>query len=243
MSVVVLDIITSALKELGVIVVGETLTADDANDALSVLNRLLDQWAAERPQIYTAATRTTFTITSGTGAYTVGTGADVSVARPVFVDNVKYVNSSSTPSTEFPLSMLTDDAYAAVIQKTLTAPLPTCYYYRPTYPTGTLMLWPIPTATTLTGALYAPTAVAEFLTLQDVVALPPGYRRMLVTNLAVEIAPSYDRRVDPQTKKAAMESMEVVKRANFRLMDLSIERAALGQGARSGRLYNINTDQ
>lgn len=207
---------------------GETATAEDASDALVSLNRLLDQWAAERLQIYTV-TRTTWTIAANDGQYSVGASADVNVARPVFIDHVHFVDTSTDPDTESALQPLTEDAWARIEQKALTATLPQAWYYNPTFPTGTLNLWPVPTSATLLGALYAPQAVGAFSALTSSVSLPPGYERMLVKHLALELLPSYEKQPNPVLLEAARESRAVVKAANKRLMDLSFELAALGR--------------
>lgn len=231
------DIGTDALRELGVLATGEVATADDLQYAIDALNRLVDQWASERLMIYTV-TRTTKALTSGTQNYSVGTGGDFNVARPVFVNDLRYSDSSTSPSQEYSLSSLTDDAWALISQKTLTGSLPSAYYYNPTFPTGTISFWPVPTSTTLTGVLYAPQQVAEFTTLSQTISLPPGYRRMLVKNLAVELGPSYERAIGVDLKDQANDAKTVVKRANTRLMDMSIEAAALGSAR--NHAYDIN---
>ena len=229
------DIVTAALRELGVLATGEVATADEATSGLEELNRLVDQWAGERLLIY-RITRTTWTIVSGTQTYTVGTGGTVSVARPVYLDHVNLIDTSTSPDTEYPLDVLSDDAWAAIAQKAATGDQPTGWHYNPTFPLGTLTLWPSPTSATLEGALYAPQAVAEFASLDEVISLPPGYRRMLVKNLARDLAPSYDRPVHPELKEEAIESKATVKRNNKRYHDLSFDTALTG-----GTAFDIYT--
>ena len=234
-----LNLIESALTEIGVRAAGETLPADEASDGLVSLNRMIDQWAAERLTIHTV-TRTTWTITASDGQYTVGTGANVNVARPVYVDHVNFLDTATDPDTEYPLVPFTEDAWAGVRLKAATAVYPSNYYYNPTHPTGTLDLWPVPTSTTLTGAFYAPTAVAQFAALTTSVSLPPGYERALLKNLAVELLPSYGRQPDPLLIEQARDAKAVIKRANKRPMDLSLDAAALISGGRAGS-YDIST--
>lgn len=231
------NIVADALRELGVLAAGEVATADDALSGLAALNRLVDQWAAERLMIY-QQTRTVGTVTSGTQTYTVGTGGVVNVARPVYLDWVRFQDTSESPTQEYPLTELTDDAWAQVAQKTLTATLPIYYYYNPTFATGTISLWPVPTSTTLQLVVYAPQQVAEFAGLNTAISLPPGYRRMLVKNLALEMAPSYERPAQPELIQQAIESKTVVKRANTRIRDLSFDPGVL---MNNGRYFDINT--
>jgi len=233
------DVITSSLVELGVFAAGETIAAADADLGLIALNRLMDSWAAERLQIFQVV-RTTWTITSGTQTYAVGTGAVVNVARPVYIDHINFQDTTPSPDQEYQLEPLTEDAWASIGQKSITSTFPTNWYYTPTYTTGTIYLWPIPTSTTLQGVLYAPQAVAQFASLNTAVSLPPGYERMIVKNLAVEFAPSYERQVDQQLFRQALEAKETVKRVNRRLMDMSIDAGALGFGQSRRFWYDIN---
>jgi hypothetical protein len=236
----VLDaVITPALKEVGVLAIGETATAEDANDALVSLNQMIDQDAAEGLTHFTI-TRSTWTITASDGTYTVGSGGDIAIARPVFVESVRYSDSSPDPDQETPLEPLTEQAYQAIIEKARTSTLPTHFYYNPTYPTGTLNLFPIPTSSTLTGVMYARTAVTSFSALSTSVSLPPGYERMYRKRLALELMPTFGREPSGLLIKQATEAKEVVKRANKRIVDMQFESAAL-MGKSGG--YNIYTDR
>ena len=234
------DVITSALQELGIIAAGEDAPAEDTTYGLSSLNDLLDQWAAERLQIY-ARTRTTWSIVASTRDYTVGTGGDVNIARPVYIDDVQFEDQSPTDPVEYRLSKLTDDAWARVPIKTLESALPTSWYYNPTFPLGALSFWPTPTSTTLYGVIYHPTAVTEFSSLDTAISLPPGYRRMLIKQLALDMASAYERQPSQGLMEDARESKAVVKRANRRLTDLQIESAALIHGS-NRYTYSILTD-
>ena len=236
----VLDIATDALAELGVIAAGDVPSDADAQLCLSGLNDLVDQYAAERLAIYTL-TRTTIDIVVSTQTYTIGSGGDVAIARPVYIDHVNFVDAAPSPAIEFQLSELSEDAWSRVPQKALTATLPTSWYHDKEFPLDTLTFWPNPTSSTLTGVIYAPTAVAEFAALSTSVALPPGYRRMLIKSLAVEVASSFERQPSPSLIIAAAESRATVKRANKRQIDMTLEAAALIQGRHGRFTYNIIT--
>jgi len=238
MATTALDVITGALQEIGVLAPEEVPTLSDATVGLRALNDLVDQWAAERLQIY-AIVRTTWTIVASTQTYTVGSGGAVAIARPMYIDRVTFSDSTPTIPIEYPLDLLTEDAWANVTQKTLTSPFPTSVYYSAAYPLGVLSFWPIPTASTLSGVIYAPTAVTEFAALSTAVALPPGYRRMIVKNLAADLCSSFERELTPSLIRDAEESKHVVSRSNKRLMDMSIDIGALGQGG--GFSYDIRS--
>jgi hypothetical protein len=193
---------------------------------------------AEKLTLYAQA-RTVWTIVSGTGVYTVGTGGTVNVVRPVYIDQINFQDTSPTLTTEYPLSDLTDDAYAGIVLKTLSSPFPASWSYDATFPLGTLTLWPKPTSTSLQGVMYSPVAVPNFPLLTTVVSLPPGYEEYLTTTLALRLATPYGRQVDPSLKERQTEARSIVKRANAKLMDLSFEAGALiGNG---GGSFDIRT--
>lgn len=234
------DIITRALRRITVLGEGEVASAAQLSDGFDNLNDLLNQWSAESlmvPQI----DRTTWTIVSGTQTYLVGTGQAVNIARPVFIDHVNYQLTTSTPSLEIQLNPLTDDAWSKIPQHDLTSPYPTTWYYNPTVPYGTMKLWPVPTSGTIEGVIYSGTALTEFTSLTQTVTVPPAYRRMMVTNLAVDLMAEYG--ISPASVQtllqAASESKAVVQRMNYEINDMSVDQAALVQGQNSTFIYNI----
>lgn len=231
------DIIVQALRKIGVLAAGETGAADEMADGFNTVNALLDQWQAERLQMFEVL-NATVAMTPGKQLYTVGFvgGADFLITRPTYIDHVNFINTSSSPPLEMLLSPLNDDAWSKVPQKLLTSPFPTCWFYRQDYPQGSLLFWPIPTSTTLTASLYYAAPILIFSSLTQIVSFPPGYQRMLISNLAAELIPEYG--VNPQTVpgvlQQAAESKAVVKTSNVRILDLSVDAAVLpGQNAQS----------
>jgi hypothetical protein len=146
----------------------------------------------------------------------------------VYIEDVNYVDNSVSPALEIDLGMLlTEQEYQAIPVKSLTGSRPAAAYWNPTFPLGTLIPWPIPTDANLLWAIYYAEAVEEFATINDLVALPPGYRRMLTTNLAVELLDDYSRQAPPLLVRAAADSKAVVKRSNERLRLLQFSPEAL----------------
>ena len=71
-----IDIITGALKDIGVIASGETPTSEEAQDAFYMLNDILDQWSNESMMVY-YKTEIVFPVTSGQTQYTIGPGGSI----------------------------------------------------------------------------------------------------------------------------------------------------------------------
>lgn len=235
------DAITAALQDLGVVAAGEVPAPEDSALALARVNDWLDALATEGLTMY-GRTRTTWALTSGVNAYSVGSGQTVDVVRPTgpaAILNIGYQDTSLSPVTEYLAGRpLTEDAYAAIRQKTFQSTYPSAWYYDPLYPVGTLTCWPVPTSTTLQGVLYTANPLTEFAALTDTVALPPGYRRFLRSNLAVELAPSFQAQPSPVVLEQAVAAKAAIKRANLREADLS-----LGLVAGLGRRRTVSRAQ
>jgi hypothetical protein len=87
--------------------------------------------------------------------------------------------------------------------------------------------------------LYAVSQVTKYTSLDTTVALPSGYEDMIVTNLAVRCAPTWETAVHQDLRDAAAASKTVVKRTNRRSSLLKFEAGAL---VNNPGLYDIKTD-
>lgn len=236
------DLVSAAMKRIGVLAAGETPQSEESTDGLLRLNSLIDSLSNERLTIYTI-TCTPWTIAGNDGSYTVGASANINTTRPqsaLFIDRVSYIDTAQSPDFEYPLIMLTPNEYAAIGAKYQTNTTPYAWYYNPTYPTGTLTLWPVPTRNDLTGAFYAPTPVSQFASLATTISLPPSYERMLTANLAVELCPEYGQPVHPKLQQIADDSKAAIKIANYQPLKLQCDSALVGNGDR-GAGWDINT--
>jgi hypothetical protein len=234
------DLIDASLTEIGVLASGETAESGDATFALNTLNRLLSTWAGQR-LIIPSLTRNTFAITANVATHTIGpTGNIVMTMRPAKLLDVRLIDTAPAPDLETPLGELTDDEYQALPQKALTSTLPINWWYNATVPNGVITLWPVPTGTGLQLAVYVAEPLSQVAAITTTVSLAPGYEELIVTNLAIRLAPSFDRQPSPDLKQAAQESMATVKRGNKRPAVMTFEAAVLGNG---GGRYDINSDE
>ena len=71
-----IDIISSALKDIGALAAGETPDPAAAQDAFVMMNRMIDQWSNEQMMVY-YKTEIIFPITSGQTQYTIGPGGEI----------------------------------------------------------------------------------------------------------------------------------------------------------------------
>lgn len=231
------DLATQSLGRLGVLAAGEVMTAADADLCREAANQLIDEWQSASLLLY-SENREVWNLTPSKASYTVGDGGDVDIPRPVYVDAVSYVITTQSPPLEIQMLPYTDFTWASVAQKDLTSNLPFNYYYNLTYPLATLYLWPIPTQADLQGVLYARTQVDQLASLDTNVALPNGWARMIVTNLAVELAPAFFKEPSPTLVRQAERSMRAVKVSNIRNVDLEIPAGALIQTGNNGGYWS-----
>lgn len=240
-SITARQLITRALKRIGIVGAGQTPSAEDLNDAFGHLNTMLDKFTLER-LLVPCILPTTWTIDAGTAEYTVGDGGDIDMARPVFVEDVRFVDTAQNPEQEYPLGLLTDTAYRNIPQKSATSTYPRRAYYNPTFTLtgfGTLTLWPVPTSSSLEGRLYAPTALTQVPSVNTTLILQPGYRYFLQEALAEFLAPEFGVPVPEQVRENVRTSRADIKRANVRLVELA---TVEGRSFGGGGSYDINTD-
>jgi hypothetical protein len=233
------EILTEAHAEIGVLGAGETMSAIQAAYGLQKLNELIDEWGTQNLTIL-SITRTTFPIVSGTGTYTIGPTGSVVMARPIFVPRVTFVDTTQPNSPEFPLIPLDDQAYEQITFKTLQNSLPYAYYWQNTNINATLIFYMTPNRSGLNGVIYAKTALTQYADINTVFDLPPGYRSALVKNTAMAMCPGYGAKANPLLLAGASLSLGNIKRANYRISQLTIDPAVtVGNGH---GLYNIYTD-
>lgn len=146
---------------------------------------------------------------------------------------------------EIPRPVITTQAYQAQQLKNLPNSLFTNVYYNPTFPFGTIVLWPRPDTTVNQLVLYLETTFTEFADLDTEYDWPalPGYAEMLQYQLDLRLVIPYARsgaQITPDIKEMAARTLMLVKRGNNQLVDLPTDASLLAHDRRSG--YNINTD-
>lgn len=205
-------LIDRAARLVSAIGSGESCTADESADGLIALNAMLEAWQIDKLDVY-AFVDTAYSLVAGTQSYTVGPAGNFALTpRPAKIEEC-FVRYASTDST---VELVTSEQWNALPSKTDTATYPDRAYYEPTLPTGTLQVYPKPSAV---SSLHIVTwqVVTTLAALSTSIALPPGYERAIAYNLAVEWAgPEFGLPVPDTVQRIAMESHGAIKRANHR---------------------------
>ena len=227
------EIVTDALRELGVLDAADAASGEDATLGLFRLNKLLDNLNAERNGVY-ATVLSSFTITPSLQPHTIGaTGTWVTTQRPQSIESASVLEGD----VYRPISLKDAAWYASLINPTLTQAYPIEGWYEPDWPNGKLYLWPIPTSAA-TVRLGMRTILAS-LALSDTFTLPPGYQDYLTLKLAIDLSSPFEVSVKPATAQNYLTAERRVMSANARVPRL-ITRDA-GIPGSSGSTFNYET--
>lgn len=235
--------IEAALKRIGVIAQGESVSANDATDSLKRLNEWIDGLGTHRLTMHYVA-RTTKVLAAGTASYTIGSGGSINLVRPVFIDHVGLIiDNTADPVTEIPITLFSDQQWQAIAQKDFDSTLSQGIYYDHNFNASSFGLvypWPIPTVGTTSLVLYTPGAgVSEFADLTTEYVFPQGWRRALGKNLIVELADEFGKPISGTMQADAADALADVKRVNLRMPEMGLDPMFSGTGA----YYDIETDQ
>lgn len=224
-----LDLINSSMRLIGVLASGETLSANEATDALSTLNDMLGIWSNESLLIY-ARTNESFTLTPNQQSYTMGSGGNFNTTRPQKIENASITISNGSESYDVPVELTNQDEWAEIQVKGISSGIPTRLFPLYTYPLATIYLWPLPNAANKL-TLWSWKTLSNIPAISTAVDLPPGYSKAMKYNLALELAPEYGRPVDPIVLAEASESKAALKRMNARPQYLAMDEAVLAPRA------------
>lgn len=205
------DVIVGALRKIGEYQPGDPLSAEDANDGLDSLNGLLDMLSTQHFAVYNNI-ETVKTLTPGQVSYTLGTGGDINIERPLRITQCYSRITTGSSPVDFPCDIWPIEQYSQIGLKQQPGPWPKAIYYNTDYPLSTIYMWPVPNQ------------VAEFhiwsdvvlnnLNLTDTLNLPRGYFLFLQFALAEILAPEYGRAVPPDVARLVKEFKRNLKSLN-----------------------------
>lgn len=209
------EIIAESLGAIGMLNAGETASAEDSLLCLSVLNTMIDAWNLPSLTQYTTQDATA-TLGSGVGSLTIGPSMTIAVTRPTRIELGSYVRSEGI---DYPMSGLNEAEYNRISLKSVNGHVPRFFFYDAGTLTGTIYYWPVPN---LACVVHHPVAT-QFEAFADLVTsynFPQGYKRAMVFNLALEIAPHFEQPPAPWIESAAKKSLRLVKKANYQVPEL-----------------------
>lgn len=230
------SLITAAMQEIGALAAGEQASTDDAAWVLQKLQRLLDRYNAQMAMVY-SVDFVVFTLNPGPGPVTIGPGATFDVnQRPVSIESASLIMNTGAPTTnqvEILLNMRDDMWWSQQTIKGLSSTLPTDLYYSPNWPNGNLYFWPAPTATNQVR-LEMRLVLGQITSYAARFSMPPAYWDLVINELAIQIAPSFEKPVSPDLRSNFMKAQKVVESVNIKSPRMGSDAPSTGR-AGSGK--------
>jgi len=219
------DLIEGSLRLLGAISTGQNASAAEAADGLSSLNQMISSWSTNGLTVF-KQTREEFDLVPSQSVYTIGAGGNFNTSRPVDLNRAAIQINGS----EIPIDILQNqEQWADIISKSVTSSFPCAVYLDGSYPLNNLNVWPVPSVSTKL-VLYSKKAITNFVSVNDVISMPEGYERALRFNLAVEMAPEFNKEPSATTFAIAQESLGNIKRMNLKPVIVECDSALIGDG-------------
>lgn len=140
------DMVTFALREAGVVGVGQDPLAQDIDNGFTLLVRMLAQWQVKR-WLVPGLTKVTATA-DGSISNTIGPGKFYNAMRPdkIMAAYFTQLNTGSALAVSYPLHIIPAyEDYAKIVLKNLNS-FPQFLFYDNAFPTGNVFINPIPSS-------------------------------------------------------------------------------------------------
>lgn len=235
------DLITDALTEIGV---HDPIEPPDPNQTtlgLSRLNGIIGLWNARGETSY-AATFPTYTTVAGLLPHTIGpsTATWSATQRPVEILAANRLQGSGTTLVRIPILVRDADWwFSQQSVPNISTDIPTDLYYDPTWPNGSVYLWPVPN-----GAFTVELRVRLLLDeladtdLTTDIALPFGYPRALMLTLAEDLVTPLTVPLPPQLLLKAAEARAVIFGVNTSPVRIRTRQSGMPGSQRTGGNFN-----
>jgi hypothetical protein len=139
---------------------------------------------------------------------------NLAIPRPLrFRSGFTRITTGNAAGLDYWFEFVSLDRYNEIGYKGVPGPWPYLAAYQPTYPLGTLWVYPQPS---LAGTvfLYTDMILSEFTNLTQAINLPQGYSRALKKLLALELCPIFGKTPSPQLVLQAKEAKTLLKDQN-----------------------------
>jgi hypothetical protein len=241
------EIVTRALKELGVLGPADVASGPELQDGLDIGTDLLDSWRTERLLI-PFVTPTDYDLVANTQDYTIGSGGTWNQTYPYAIERWSVIpDDDAANPLEIPMGQpVPYEVWQQIGVKSTTGSHPTTLYFDRNFASGLgqCSVYPIPDNGNVDVRLYQAIPELTSLVAATEYDLRPGAMRAIITNLALELADGYGSAavVSPLLVQRAQQSKGSLKRGNRRPKETPLRpEYVIGGGRR--RSFNVYTDQ
>lgn len=250
-------IIDMALRDGGVIGLGQSAPQQTINLAIIRLNWLIQQWNTKRWFAFRLADIAA--VSAGQQAFTIGPGGNFNIlsdfnadfnsdfgsgqpygTRPRKIERAysRLLAASPAQPVDFPLTpILSREDYANVRLKSQTN-FPTHFFYDPQVPLGLVYFWPIPLPGQFEMHVLIRQPLLSIQGLDDVILLPPEYFMAIELTLARWLRSAAKLPVDPELQALCRNAVNSVKNNNTAIANLTMPENLTRAG-----IYNILADE
>ena len=217
-------LIKAALRAIGVIATGETPTNAELADGLEAMKFMFRTWSAQNVRMYYTK-QETLTMTGAT-SYTIGSGGSLDTVRPAAIRGAWC--------SDWPVKLIDEDHYRQFRMSAASSGTVECLWYSSEYPLGKLYPWPL-------GGILLYLDTLKPLTdptlITSSIAFPPEYDDAIKWNLAVRLAPEYEREASQTVQSLAAMTLHALEVRNFSQQLNSIRSEIISVAAER---YNID---
>jgi hypothetical protein len=235
MAITAQQMVDRALRLLGAVDPEEAPSAQERTDALYALNSMLDAWQLEELMVFENVD-VSKTLVPGTASYTIGVGGAINVARPNRISYAFLVDAGIRYDLGRPIA---EQQFKSIITTEVQSAIPTVIWYDESYPLASVNLYPIPSKA-LTLHLIVWQALQSFASLSAELALPPGYQLAIEMNLAVHMAPEFEKEAPAFVRDEAKRAKSKIKTLNSAQFIPAVCELAI---ARAGGRWDFNTGE
>lgn len=182
------QVITGALRKLGVLASGATPEAAEITDGSEALNAIIKAFHADGMPVWKITSKT-FTVTDGDSSYTIApSGADVTAATPLRVLQAFY---TPTGGANTPMNVYNRYDFNLLPVTSSTEGEPINLYYQPLATSGVIKLWPPPTNSTTQVTIHYQSPYEDMDAAGNDLDFPSYWVQALIYTLAWSLAPEY----------------------------------------------------
>lgn len=213
------EIITAALRKLGVIAKGQTPDATDLTNGSMALNMLVAELRAMGMPLWARKTHT-FNFTASTSLYQIGVGKTINVPYPLHLLQAYRKNSDGTNRVD--MEIVGDSNFNLLPTGSGGTPIKAAY--QPFVNYGEIRVWPTPTASdtssTITVVYQSP--FQYFDATADTMDFPEEWYNPIVYSLANNLAPEWGVSIEERQMLQSQTQMHMQTVLQFGQEDASL---------------------
>ena len=232
------ELIKDAMLDISAVASGENPTPEEYRDCLRRFNSLIGSWAAQSILLL-ASTSENFELVAGTAQYSMGSEGTASDIRAEKLLDSTFIRDSG--NTDHPVKLISEAEYNRISLKTLQV-RPYNVFYDTSYPIGYINFYPVPDAVeTAYIESLKPISEVALSDISSTLNLSRPYEEALRTNLAIRIAPMFQKKVPAEIAAIAVESYDsliILNAGNKKRRRVEMDAGLPGV---VGSRYNINT--